>query len=112
MIRETGVRTMDKLIGFMIRRERLNRNYSQESLCKGICAVSYLSKIEQEATTRLGMKLPEKHQVVYLDVKKDDMTDKTADESAAVTEIYGVDVVRINEVMSANDSAWYTESGE
>lgn len=38
---------MDKLIGFMIRRERLNRNYSQESLCKGICAVSYLSKIEQ-----------------------------------------------------------------
>ncbi|MBQ4090027.1 MAG: lamin tail domain-containing protein [Clostridia bacterium] len=40
------------------------------------------------------------------------LTDKTADESAAVTEIYGVDVVRINEVMSANDSAWYTESGE
>lgn len=38
---------MDKLIGFMIRRERLNRNYSQESLCRGICAVSYLSKIEQ-----------------------------------------------------------------
>ena len=44
-----------------------------------------LSKIEQEATTRLGMKLPEKHQVVYLDVKKDDMTDKTADEVEGVT---------------------------
>ena len=40
------------------------------------------------------------------------LTDKTADKDAAVTEIYGVDVVRINEVMSANDSAWYTASGE
>ena len=33
--------------GFLIRRERLNRNWSQEGLCKGICTVSYLSKIEQ-----------------------------------------------------------------
>ena len=33
--------------GFVIRRERLNRNWSQEGLCKGICTVSYLSKIEQ-----------------------------------------------------------------
>ena len=40
------------------------------------------------------------------------LTDHKADESAAVTVIYGVDAVRINEVMSANDSAWYTESGE
>lgn len=30
-----------------IRRERLRRNWSQEGLCKGICSVSYLSKIEQ-----------------------------------------------------------------
>lgn len=43
-----------------------------------------LSKIEQEATSRLGMKLPEKHQVVYIDVKKDDMTEKTADEVEGV----------------------------
>ena len=35
------------LIGLIIRRERLKRNWSQEGLCKGICAVSYLSKIEQ-----------------------------------------------------------------
>ncbi len=33
--------------GLLIRRERLNRDWSQEGLCKGICAVSYLSKIEQ-----------------------------------------------------------------
>lgn len=44
-----------------------------------------LSKIEQEATTRLGMKLPEKHQIVYLDIKKDDITDKTAKEVEGVS---------------------------
>ncbi|MBQ3426779.1 MAG: hypothetical protein IJH37_06485 [Clostridia bacterium] len=44
-----------------------------------------LSKIEQEATSRLGMRLPEKHQVVYIDVQKDDMTEKTADEVEGVT---------------------------
>ncbi len=33
--------------GAMIRRERIRRNWSQEGLCAGICAVSYLSKIEQ-----------------------------------------------------------------
>ena len=39
-----------------------------------------LSKIEAEATSRLGMLRPEKHQIVYLDVKKNDQTVKTADE--------------------------------
>ena len=34
-------------IGALIRGERLARHWSQEGLCKGICAVSYLSKIEQ-----------------------------------------------------------------
>ncbi len=33
--------------GFLIRKMRLEKNWSQEGLCKGICAVSYLSKIEQ-----------------------------------------------------------------
>lgn len=33
--------------GAWIRRERLRKNWSQEGLCKGICTVSYLSKIEQ-----------------------------------------------------------------
>lgn len=33
--------------GALIRRERLRRSWSQEGLCRGICAVSYLSKIEQ-----------------------------------------------------------------
>lgn len=36
--------------GFVIKKERLRRNWSQEGLCKGICAVSYLSKIEQGKT--------------------------------------------------------------
>ncbi len=33
--------------GFLIRKERLKRSWSQEGLCSGICTVSYLSKIEQ-----------------------------------------------------------------
>lgn len=39
-----------------------------------------LSKIEQEATTRLGMRRPERHQVVYVDVPRDDVSEKTAGE--------------------------------
>lgn len=33
--------------GALLRLLRLERNWSQETLCQGICAVSYLSKIEQ-----------------------------------------------------------------
>lgn len=33
--------------GMLLRQARLTRNWSQEGLCRGICAVSYLSKIEQ-----------------------------------------------------------------
>ena len=33
--------------GQLIRAERLRRGWSQEGLCRGVCAVSYLSKIEQ-----------------------------------------------------------------
>ncbi|MCH4283845.1 MULTISPECIES: helix-turn-helix domain-containing protein [Bacillota] len=35
------------ITGFLIRYHRLKQNISQEGLCKGICVVSYLSKIEQ-----------------------------------------------------------------
>lgn len=38
-------------IGALLRRERLARHWSQEGLCRGICAVSYLSKIEQGRVT-------------------------------------------------------------
>lgn len=38
---------MRNITGFLIRKMRLEKNYSQEGLCKGICAVSYLSKIEK-----------------------------------------------------------------
>ena len=33
--------------GALLRQARLQRDWSQEGLCRGICAVSYLSKIEQ-----------------------------------------------------------------
>lgn len=32
---------------FLIRQKRMEKNWSQEGLCKGICTASYLSKIEQ-----------------------------------------------------------------
>lgn len=51
---------MPKFIGALIRRERLRRNFSQEGLCRGICAVSWLSKIEQgkaEATDEVLLPL-------------------------------------------------------
>lgn len=38
---------MSRFLGALIRRERLKQNFSQEGLCRGLCAVSYLSKIEQ-----------------------------------------------------------------
>ena len=44
---EKGEYTMKNYIGYLIKYNRLKRNYSQEGLCKGICAVSYLSKIEK-----------------------------------------------------------------
>lgn len=54
------------IAGLLIRRERLRRDWSQEGLCRGICAASYLSKLEQGRTeaseeirsllfTRLGL---------------------------------------------------------
>ena len=35
------------IAGLLIRQARLRLNWSQEGLCRGICAPSYLSKIEQ-----------------------------------------------------------------
>ena len=35
------------IAGLLIRQARLGRDWSQEGLCRGICAPSYLSKIEQ-----------------------------------------------------------------
>ncbi|MGN0106830.1 MAG: hypothetical protein ACI4A5_03930 [Hominilimicola sp.] len=39
-----------------------------------------LAEVEKEATTRLGMQRPEKYQTIYVNVKQDDMTEKTAGE--------------------------------
>lgn len=47
---------VQKFAGSLLRMLRLQQNWSQETLCHGICAVSYLSKIEQgkvEANLRL-----------------------------------------------------------
>lgn len=39
------------MYGLLIKKERISQNMSQEALCKGICAVSYLSKIENGVAT-------------------------------------------------------------
>lgn len=39
--------TKNGFAGFMIKLKRLEKNWSQAGLCRGICSVSYLSKIEQ-----------------------------------------------------------------
>lgn len=41
---------MEYFQGYLIAKERLKKNWSQEGLCKGICAISYLSKIETGKT--------------------------------------------------------------
>lgn len=57
-----------KVPGALIRRERLRRQWSQEGLCRGICAVSYLSKIEQgkaEASPEVLRLLLERLDIVW-----------------------------------------------
>lgn len=39
-----------------------------------------LTEIEREATSRLGMQRPEKYQTIYVNVKRDDVTEMTAGE--------------------------------
>lgn len=46
-IPESNSQQNEKWLGIWIRQNRLQKNWSQDGLCKGICAVSYLSKIEQ-----------------------------------------------------------------
>ena len=54
--------------GLLLRMLRLQKNWSQETLCHGICAVSYLSKIEQgkvEANAQLLADLFDRLAVVW-----------------------------------------------
>ena len=62
-----------KMIGMRIRRERIKRNWSQSSLCYGICAVSYLSKIEQgkmEVSEEILKLLLERLELLWIDDKE------------------------------------------
>ena len=42
---------MENFNGFLLRQERIKKNYSQEGICRGICTPSYLCKIEQGKAT-------------------------------------------------------------
>lgn len=64
----------------LILRERLRRNWSQQGLCRGICAVSYLSKIENgkaEPSPEILALLLER-----LQLKPDGETERAARETA------------------------------
>ena len=66
--------------GYLIYRTRIQRNWSQAGLCKGICAVSYLSKIETgkaEPSEEILQLLMER-----LDLKCDKRTEQEATELA------------------------------
>lgn len=66
--------------GYIIYRTRIQRNWSQARLCKGICAVSYLSKIEKgkaEPSEEILRLLLER-----LELKSDKETEREAAELA------------------------------
>ena len=48
-----------------------------------------LDVVEEIATTRLNMQRPEKYQIVYLDVKSDDVTEVTSKEAESVKKDVG-----------------------
>lgn len=55
-------------VSALIRYRRLERNWSQEGLCDGVCAVSYLSKIEQgkaEASPEILQKLLKRLEIAW-----------------------------------------------
>lgn len=65
---------MDQYAGYLIKRERLKRNLSQEGLCKGICVVSYLSKIEKgkvQANIEILNQLFERLGITYISEKNE-----------------------------------------
>ncbi len=56
------------MVGYLIRSNRIRQKMSQEQLCKGICAVSYLSKIEAgiaEPNEEIIHKLFEELKITY-----------------------------------------------
>ena len=64
-----------KIAGIMLRRERLLRNWSRETLSKGICSVSYLSKIEQgkaDADEQLLAALFEKLEITWQEISQEE----------------------------------------
>ena len=81
--------------GAVIRQAREERQWSQEGLCSGICAVSYLSKIEQgkaEASPEILRLLFARLELVWYD------DETTLSQAGALTE-------RFYEALFSYDSA-------
>lgn len=74
---------MSAYTGYLIRRERLAQNLSQEGLAKGICAVSYLSKIEQ-GLVEPGQEIIDRlFAALHIDFVRDPQLEKEAERQLA-----------------------------
>lgn len=90
--------------GFLIRRERMVRNWSQEGLCRGICTVSYLSKIEQgkvKASQEVLELLLDRMDARWIPV---DGTQRAAVEDA-YDALFGWERERLKEILDGLDEA-------
>lgn len=99
--------------GMLIHRMRLEHGWSQEGLCKGICAVSYLSKIEQGKATPSEevLRLLFERLGVYVDDKLNNEARKLAEEAYELLFTGDFDAVRtlLSELKDAKYQA--TEAG-
>ena len=90
--------------GFLIARERLRKNWSQEGLCKGICTVSYLSKIESGKAVpsdEIWTKLLER-----LDLEYDPVLDAEAAKLAETgyEQLFAFRIDVLDQLLAANDT--------
>lgn len=94
--------------GILIRMERIKKNWSQSGLCQGICAVSYLSKIEQgkaDASPEILRLLLNRLGVSWYD---DDSTVTKASDliEQLYTAIFSYDDVRLKSKLQELEENW------
>lgn len=93
--------------GYLIYRTRIQRNWSQAGLCKGICAVSYLSKIET------GKAEPSEEILQLLMDRLDLKCDKKTEQEAAELANQGWELLfdgrhaKLNELLRGKDIECY-----
>ena len=87
----------------LIRYERLRRNWSQEGLCNGVCAVSYLSKIEQgkaEPNPAILRSLMERLEIVWHEEEAHEAGETLEELWEAIQSLDGETEVRLRQKLS------------